>query len=79
MDTAPGLAQSSKHGSHNFATQERHGQILHQERAAANLAEGCGQLAEFLAQIPWEEKRTGLGVAQLDVEQHLNSHNHICH
>jgi len=36
-------------------------------------------LAEFLAQTPWEEKRTGLGVTQLDVEQHLNSHNYICH
>jgi len=36
-------------------------------------------LAEFLAKTPWEEKRTGLGVTQLDVEQHLNSHNHICH
>ena len=36
-------------------------------------------MAEFLAQTPWEEKRTGLGATQLDVEQHLKSHNHICH
>jgi len=124
-DTTPRLVQSSKYCSQNFATQERHWQILYQERAAANLgsrshpagnslaqqkpekdkatnytqdalrtdeinhntavthvgplAEGCGKLAEFLAQIPWEKKRTGLGFAQLDVEQHLNSHNHICH
>ena len=52
---------------------------MHQERAAANLAEGCGRLAEFLAQFPWEEKRIGLGFAQLDVQQHLDSHNRICH
>jgi len=63
----------------NWTIQESHGQILHQERAVANLAEGCGGLAEFLAQFPREEKRTGLGFAQLDVEQHLNSHNRICH
>jgi len=78
-DPTPGPVQSSKPCLKNWTTQESHGQILHQERAAANLAEGCGQLAEFLAQFPWEEKRTGLGFAQLDVEQHLNSHNHICH
>jgi urease gamma subunit len=63
----------------NLVTQESHGLILHQERAAAKVAEGCGHLAEFLAQSPWEEERTGLGVAQLDIEKHLNSHNHICH
>ena len=43
------------------------------------LVEGCDRLAEFMAQTPWEEKRTGLGVTQLDVEKHLNSHNYICH
>jgi len=78
-DTTPGPVQSSKHCQKIFATHKRLGQTLYQERAAANLAEGCGQLAEFLAQFPWEEKRTGLGYAQLDVEQHLNSHNHTCH
>jgi len=124
-DTTPGPVKLKEHCSQISATQERHWQILNQERAAANLgprshpagnslaqqkpekdkvtnhtqdapttdkinhntvvthvgplAEGCGKLAEFLAQTPWEEKRTGLGFAQLDVEQHLNSHNHICH
>jgi len=36
-------------------------------------------LAEFLAQTPWEEKTAGLVAAQLGIEQHLNSHNSICH
>jgi len=106
-DTTPGPVQSSKHCSQIFATQERHWQILHQERAAANLsprshpagnslaqqkpekdkatnhtqdapmtdemnhntvvthigplAEGCGKLAQFLAQTPWEEKEQAWG------------------
>ena len=87
-DTTPGPVQPSKRSSQIPTTQERQLQTLHQERAAANLgprslphvgplAEGCGQLAEFLAQT--EENRTGLGVTQLDVEQHLKSHNYICH
>jgi len=62
-----------------WTTQESHGQILHQERAAANLAEGCSQLAEFLALFPWEEKRTGLEFAPLNLEQYLDSHNLTCH
>jgi len=36
-DTTAGPVQSSKHSLQNLATQERQGQILHQERAAANL------------------------------------------
>ena len=75
----PGPGQSSKPCLEKLVTQESHGHILHLERAAAKVAEGCGHLAEFLAQSPWEEKRTGLGVAQLDIEQHLNSHNYICY
>ena len=89
-NTTPGPAQPSKRSSQISATQERQRQTLHQERETANLGpqslphvgplvEGCGQLAEFLAQTPWEENRTGLGVTQIDVEQHLKSHNHICH
>jgi len=78
-DPTPGPGQSNKTCLKNWTIQESHGQILQQERAAANLAEGCGRLAEFLAQFPWEEKRIGLGFAQLDVQQHLDSHNRICH
>jgi len=43
------------------------------------LAEGCGRMAEFLAQAPWNEKREGLGVTHPGIEQHLHSHNSICH
>ena len=78
-DPTTGPGQSNKPCVKNWTTQESHGQILHQERAAANLAEGCGQLAEFLALFPWEEKRIGLEFAQLNVEQHLDSHNRTCH
>jgi len=78
-DPTTGLGQSNKPCVKNWTTQENHGQILHQERAAANLAEGCGQLAECLAQFPWEEKRIGLEFAQPNVEQHLDSHNRTCH
>jgi len=67
-DPTPGPGQSNKPCLKNWTTQESHGQILHQERAAANLAEGCGRLAEFFAQFPWEEKIIGLGFAQLNVE-----------
>jgi len=60
-NTTPGPVQPSKRNSQIPTTQERQRQTLHQERAAANLgprslphvgplAEGCGQLAEFLAQ-----------------------------
>jgi len=78
-DPTPRPGQSNKPCLKSWTTQESHGKILHQERAAANLAEGCGRLAEFLGQFPWEEKRIGLGSAQLDVQQHLDSHNRICH
>jgi len=43
------------------------------------LAEGCGRMAEFLAQAPWNERREGLGATHLGIEQHLHSHNSICH
>ena len=36
-------------------------------------------MAEFLAQAPWEERRAGLGATQLGIQQHLRSHNSICH
>ena len=39
------------------------------------LADGC----EFLAQAPWDERRVGLGTTHLGIEQHLRSHNSICH
>jgi len=42
------------------------------------LATGCGRMAEFLAQAPWNEKREGLSTTQPDIEQHLYSHNNIC-
>jgi len=32
------------------------------------LAKGCGGIAEFLAQTPWNEKREGLSATQSDIE-----------
>ena len=32
------------------------------------LAEGCGRMAEFLAQAPWSEKREGLSATQSEIE-----------
>ena len=43
------------------------------------LADRCGKMAEFLAQAPWDERRVGLGATHLGIEQHLRSHNSICH
>ena len=43
------------------------------------LAEGCGRMTEFLAQAAWNEKRKGLGATHPGIEQHLHSHNSICH
>jgi len=43
------------------------------------LADGCGRMAEFLAQAPWDERRVGLGATHLGIKQHLRSHNSICH
>jgi len=43
------------------------------------LADGCGKMAEFLAQAPWDERRVGLGTTHLGIEQHLHSQNSICH
>jgi len=42
------------------------------------LAQGCGRIAEFLAQAPWNDQREGLSSTQSDIEQHLLSHNNIC-
>ena len=42
------------------------------------IAEGCGKIAEFLAQAPWNEKRDGLSVTQPELEKHLHSHNSTC-
>jgi len=42
------------------------------------LAQGCGKIAEFLAQAPWNEQREGLSSTHSDIEQHLLSHNNIC-
>ena len=37
------------------------------------IAEGCGRIAEFLAQAPWNEKREGLSATQPELEKHLHS------
>jgi len=42
------------------------------------LAQGCGRIAEFLAQAPCNEQREGLSSTHSDVEQYLLSHNNIC-
>jgi len=42
-------------------------------------AEGCGRIAEFLAQAPWNEKQEGLSATQPEIEKHLYSHNSACH
>ena len=42
-----------------------------------HLAQGCGRIAEFLAQAPWNEQREGLSPTHSDIEQHLLSHNNI--
>jgi len=42
------------------------------------LAKGCGRIAEFLAQAPWNEKREGLSSTQSDIEQHLHSYKNTC-
>jgi len=36
--------------------------------------EGCGKMAEFLAQAPWDEQREGLITTQSELGKHLNSH-----
>ena len=41
------------------------------------LAQGCGRIAEFLAQAPWNEQREGLSSTHSDIEQHLLSRNNI--
>jgi len=43
------------------------------------IAEGCGRIAEFLAQAPWNKKWEGLGATQPELEKHLHSHNSTCH
>jgi len=43
------------------------------------IAEGCGKIAEFLTQAPWNEKRDGLSATQPELENHLLSHNSTCH
>ena len=43
------------------------------------IAEGCGGIAEFLAQAPWDEKREGLSATQPELDQYLYSHNSTCH
>jgi len=42
------------------------------------IAEGCGKIAEFLAQAPWNEQRDRLSATQIELEKHLNSHNSTC-
>ena len=32
------------------------------------LADGCGRMAKFLAQAPWDERRVGLGATHLGIE-----------
>ena len=39
---------------------------------------GCGELAEFLAQAPWDEQRDRLIATQSELGKHLKSHNLIC-
>jgi len=43
------------------------------------LTQGCGRIAEFLAQTPWNKQREGLSSTHSAVEEHLLSHNNICH
>ena len=43
------------------------------------IAEGCGGIAEFLAQAPWDEKWEGLSATQPELDQYLYSHNSTCH
>jgi len=43
------------------------------------LADGCGRMAEFLAQAPWDERRVDLEATNLGIQQHLRSHNSTCH
>jgi len=43
------------------------------------IAEGCGGIAEFLAQALWNEKPEGLRATQPELEQYLYSHNSTCH
>jgi len=41
-------------------------------------AQGCGRIAEFLAQYPWTEPRHGLLLTQSGKDQHLLLHNYTC-
>jgi len=41
-------------------------------------AQGCGRIAEFLAQAPWNEQREGLSSTHSDIEHHLLSHSNFC-
>jgi len=41
------------------------------------LAQGCGRIAEFLAEAPLNEQREGLSSTHSDIEQHRLSHNNI--
>jgi len=63
----------------------RYGPIAQTETASTEqpqgrlIAEGCGRIAAFLAQAPWDEKREGLSLTQPELEQYLYSHNSTCH
>jgi len=41
-------------------------------------AQGCGRIAEFLAQYPWTEHQNGLLPTQSGKEQYLLLHNDTC-
>jgi len=42
------------------------------------IAQGCGRIAEFLAQAPWTEHRDGLLSTQSGIQQHLLLHYNSC-
>jgi len=79
-------------GSYPKTTRKGHGSDYIQDAQAAAdttpktteqpqgelLVEGCGRIAEFLAQAPWNEKREGLSATEPEIEQRLHSHNSIC-
>jgi len=41
--------------------------------------EGCGGLAEFLLQAPWDEQRDRLIATESELEKHLTSEKYTCY
>jgi len=50
--------------------------IITGNQAGLLMVKGCGELAEFLAQAPWQEQRDGMTATQPELAKHLNLQPH---